>query len=88
MSGYGFTYRSTMCYPRLYCFKFFSNFHIHDKNIAFSLEFVSLRKKINCMLLSLIRNCKLSYLLVMYASTLKGTLICAIGLPSQRGCLF
>ena len=58
MSGYGLTCRSSVCSNKLDCFKIYSNFHIHErkrkKNI-FSLDFVSLRKKINPRLVLLLR---------------------------------
>ena len=65
MSGGWLTYKSAMCYPKLYRFKICSNFHIQEnklvEKIAFSLELVSLCKKYNFPLLILLHICKLSY---------------------------
>ena len=64
MSGYGLTYRLTMCNPKIYALKvstiiIFMIFLL--KIIAYSLEFVSLYKGYNSPLLLLIKRCKLSY---------------------------
>ena len=59
MSGYGLTYRSIVCYPKLYHLKICVKFFLKKKK-TFSLEFVSLRKKNNPHILLLNRG-KLSY---------------------------
>ena len=60
MSGYGVTYKLTVCYPKPRLFKNCSNFHMHEEEkekllqkIAFSWEFVSLHKNNNSLLLLL-----------------------------------
>ena len=62
MSCYELTYRLTMCYPNFIAISICMNQKIKNKNkMAFSLEFVSLRKKNNSLLLLLLNICKLSY---------------------------
>ena len=65
MSDYGLTYRSTTCYLNITDLKF-----VTILKIAFSLEFVSLCKKNNSLLLLILKGCKLSYFINIDASTL------------------
>ena len=64
MYGYGLTYSSTICSTKFYCFKTYSNFHIHEEKkscILFGICFSSQEKQFPtiCLLL-LINKCKLS----------------------------
>ena len=74
MSGYGFTNSLTVCYRKLWCFKFvaISIFMRNIKKKSFSFEFVCLCKKNDSPLLLLLNICKLYYFSVIGASTLCG----------------
>ena len=65
MSGYGLTYRSTLCNPKIYSLEFVAIsifMNLSKKENSFSLQFVSLCKKNNSAVsLLLLNGCKLSY---------------------------
>jgi hypothetical protein len=75
---YELIYRLTVCYPKLYFFKICSNFQIHDKktyNMHSPWNLFLFAKKNSSLLLLHLNKCKLSYLLVIDASTLDQSVI-------------